>query len=92
MYRKLRPLLHRFVFIRQGAYNASYEGKIKSVEPDCIQLQGYREDGTEDALWTISIRSITEFSIGGRHLTELELRVQYAYSSLIEEELEAIGN
>ncbi len=77
MYRKLLPLLRRFVFIRQGAFNRYYEGKLVNVETDLIQLQSYKKDGSEEELWTISLDSITEFSTGGRHLAELEFKITF---------------
>lgn len=87
MYRKLLPLLKRFVFIRQGAFNRYYEGKLVAVDGDTIQIQSYKKDGSAEELWTISLESITEFSVGGRHLAELELKVSFLSSdSMIEDE------
>lgn len=87
MYRKLLPLLKRFVFIRQGAFNRYYEGKLVAVDGDTIQIQSYKKDGSPEELWTISLESITEFSVGGRHLAELELKVSFLSSdSMIEDE------
>jgi hypothetical protein len=80
MYRKLLPLLKRFVFVRQGAFNRYYEGKLITVDGDSIQLQSYKKDGSEEELWTISLETITEFSVGGRHLAELELKVSFISS------------
>jgi hypothetical protein len=80
MYRKLLPLLKRFVFVRQGAFNRYYEGKLLAVDSDSLQIQSYKKDGTEEELWTISLETITEFSVGGRHLAELELKVSYVSS------------
>lgn len=80
MYRKLLPLLKRFVFVRQGAFNRYYEGKLMAVDGDSLQIQSYKKDGTEEELWTISLETITEFSVGGRHLAELELKVSYVSS------------
>jgi len=80
MYRKLLPLLKRFVFVRQGAFNRYYEGKLVAVDSDSLQIQSYKKDGSEEELWTISLDSITEFSIGGRHLSELELKVSFLFS------------
>ncbi|HEY9744942.1 MAG TPA: hypothetical protein V6C99_01855 [Oculatellaceae cyanobacterium] len=81
MYRKLLPYVKRFVFVRQGSFNRYYEGKLLAVDSETIQLQSYRKDGSEEELWTISLDTITEFSIGGRHLAELELKVSYLASS-----------
>jgi hypothetical protein len=80
MYRKLLPLLKRFVFVRQGAFNRYYEGKLIAVDSDSLQIQSYKKDGTEEELWTIALETITEFSVGGRHLAELELKVSYVSS------------
>jgi len=80
MYRKLLPLLKRFVFVRQGAFNRYYEGKLIAVDSDSLQIQSYKKDGSEEELWTISLETITEFSVGGRHLSELELKVSYLSS------------
>lgn len=80
MYRKLLPLLKRFVFVRQGAFNRYYEGKLLAVDGDSLQIQSYKKDGSQEELWTISLETITEFSVGGRHLSELELKVSYLSS------------
>src|SRR3712207_3189076 len=80
MYRKLLPHVKRFVFVRQGAFNRYYEGKLIAVDNETLQLQSYKKDGTEEELWTISLETITEFSIGGRHLAELELKVSFVAS------------
>lgn len=80
MYRKLLPLLKRFVFVRQGAFNRYYEGKLVALDGDTLQIQSYKKDGTEEELWTIVLDSVTEFSVGGRHLAELELKVSYVSS------------
>lgn len=84
MYSKLLPLVKRFVFVRQGAFNRYYEGKLLSVDSDSIQIQSYKKDGTEEEVWTISIDTITEFSTGGRHLAELELKVSFIASDDLE--------
>lgn len=80
MYRKLLPLLKRFVFVRQGAFNRYYEGKLVAVDSDTLQIQSYKKDGSPEELWTISMETITEFSVGGRHLAELELKVSFLFS------------
>ena len=80
MYRKLLPLLKRFVFVRQGAFNRYYEGKLMAVDSDTLQIQSYKKDGSPEELWTISLETITEFSVGGRHLAELELKVSFLFS------------
>ena len=88
MYRKLLPYVKRFVFVRQGAFNRYYEGKLLYVDGDTLQLQAYKKDGSEEELWTVSMDTITEFSIGGRHLAELELKVTYLASVDCEEDLD----
>lgn len=88
MYRKLLPYVKRFIFVRQGAFNRYYEGKLLAVDNETLQLQSYKKDGSEEELWTISLESITEFSIGGRHLAELELKVSFMASSDMELEVE----
>jgi hypothetical protein len=85
MYRKLLPLMQRFVFIRQGAYNRYYEGKLIALDPESVQIQAYRKDGTPEEIWTISLDSISEFSVGGRHLAEIELKVSFMSSAYGEE-------
>lgn len=80
MYRKLLPYVKRFVFVRQGAFNRYYEGKLLSLDPETLQMQSYKKDGTEEEVWTIVLDTITEFSIGGRHLAELELKASFAAS------------
>ncbi|WP_373531235.1 hypothetical protein [Vampirovibrio sp.] len=80
MYRKLLPLLKRFVFVRQGAFNRYYEGKLVAVDEDSLQIQSYKKDGSPEELWTISLETISEFSVGGRHLAELELKVSFLFS------------
>lgn len=85
MYSKLLPLVKRFVFIRQGAFNRYYEGKLLAVDNDTVQLQSYKKDGSEEEVWTIAIETITEFSTGGRHLAELELKVSFIASDDMDE-------
>lgn len=80
MYKKLLPHVKRFIFVRQGAFNRYYEGKLVSVDSETLQIQAYKKDGSEEELWTISLETITEFSIGGRHLAELELKVSFIAS------------
>jgi hypothetical protein len=80
MYRKLLPLMKRFVFVRQGAFNRYYEGKLVALDEDTLQIQSYKKDGSPEELWTISLETITEFSVGGRHLAELELKVSFMAS------------
>lgn len=89
MYRKLLPLLRRFVFVRQGAFNRYYEGKLIAVDTDSLQIQSFKKDGAEDELWTIALDTISEFSVGGRHLAELELKVSYLSSDDLSTEAEA---
>lgn len=90
MYRKLLPYVKRFVFVRQGAFNRYYEGKLLCVDSETLQLQSYKKDGSEEELWTISLETITEFSIGGRHLAELELKVSFLASADSTEDLDCL--
>lgn len=77
MYRHLLPLQKQFIFVRQGAFNRYYEGKLTHVDDEVVQIQSYKKDGSPEELWTLSLDTITEFSIGGRHLTELALKVSF---------------
>ena len=93
MYRKLLPYVKRFVFVRQGAFNRYYEGKLLAIDPETLQIQSYKKDGSEEERWTIALETITEFSTGGRHLSELELKVSFAASDDVfteEEEIQAL--
>jgi hypothetical protein len=80
MYHRLRPLLYRFVFIRQGAFRIYCEGRLIALDQECVQVQSYHPDGSEKELWTIRLDTITEVSSGGRQLQELELKVKYRTS------------
>ena len=80
MYRKLLPYLKRFIFVRQGAFNRYYEGKLVAVDNETLQLQSYKKDGSVEELWTIALDTITEFSLGGRHLVELAFKVSFMSS------------
>ena len=90
MYSKLLPLVKRFIFVRQGAFNRYYEGKLLSVDSECVQIQSYKKDGSEEEVWTISLETISEFSTGGRHLAELELKVSFIASDDMPESEEDI--
>jgi hypothetical protein len=81
MYQKLLPLMKRFVFVRQGAFNRYYEGKLIDIDAETLQIQSYKKDGTEEEVWTINLDTVSEFSVGGRHLTEMELKVSFAASN-----------
>lgn len=90
MYKKLLALVNSFVYLRQGYFNRYYEGKILDVTPDTLTIQAYKEDGTEDAVWTLSLNTITEFMVGDRELDELKMRVCLAKSGSFDD-LEAMG-
>ena len=90
MYRKLLPYVKRFIFVRQGAFNRYYEGKLIAVDSETIQIQSYKKDGTPEELWTISLETITEFSVGGRHLAELELKVSFLASGDSQTDLDKV--
>ncbi len=80
MYKKLLPFINRFVHVRQGAFSRFYEGKLLSVDPDCLELQTFYPNGTEHEVWTIALGTITEFSVGSTELSALELKVMWANS------------
>jgi hypothetical protein len=46
MYRKLLPYVKRFIFVRQGAFNRYYEGKLIAVDNETLTMQSYKKDGT----------------------------------------------
>ena len=80
LYRKLLPMTNKFVYLRQGSFSRSYIGRVMSVEPDCVELQTYYDDGTEAELWTISLQTLTEFAIDSKELNTLALKVKWATS------------
>ena len=88
MHRKLLPYVGKFVFVRQGSFNRYYEGKLLSIDSETLEMQSYKKDGTEEEIWTIMVNSISEFSTGGRHLAELELKVSFAMSISIDSDEE----
>jgi|GEM_PF-4563819 len=75
MYKKLLPLVNRFVYLRQGYFNRYYEGKILEVTPDTLTLQAYDEAGRAEAEWVVALSTITEFMVGDRDLDELNMKV-----------------
>ena len=75
MYKKLLPLVNRFVYLRQGYFNRYYEGKILEVTPDTLTLQAYDDAGRPEAEWVVALSTITEFMIGDRDLDELNMKV-----------------
>lgn len=75
MYKKLLPLLNRFVYLRQGYFNRYYEGKLLEVTPDTLTIQAYDEQGRPEAEWVITLSTITEFMVGDRDLDELNIKV-----------------
>jgi hypothetical protein len=80
MYRKLLAYVNRFVHIRQGGFSRYYEGKLLSVDPECMELQTFDSQGRKLEVWTISLSTVTEFSVGSVELSALELRVKWANS------------
>jgi hypothetical protein len=78
MYKKILPLVNRFVYLRQGYFNRYYEGKILEVTPDTLTLQAYDEHGRLDSQWVIALPTITEFMTGDRDLDELNMKVSMA--------------
>lgn len=88
MYKKLLALVNAFVYLRQGYFNRYYEGKILDVTPDTLTIQAYKEDGVPDAVWTLSLNTITEFMVGDRELDELKMRVCLAKTVHHEQQLQ----
>jgi hypothetical protein len=78
MYKKLLPLVNRFVYLRQGYFNRYYEGKLLEVTPDTVTMQSYDDTGKPEAEWIIAITTVTEFMTGDRDLDELNMRVSMA--------------
>lgn len=78
MYKKILPLVNRFVYLRQGYFNRYYEGKILEVTPDTLTLQAYDEQGRLDSQWVIALPTVTEFMTGDRDLDELNMKVSMA--------------
>jgi hypothetical protein len=88
MFKKLLPLVNRFVYLRQGYFNRYYEGKLIEVLPETLTIQSYDEQGKPDAEWVIALSTVTEFMVGDRDLDELNMRVCLA-KTLQQEELDA---
>jgi hypothetical protein len=88
MFKKLLPLVNRFVYLRQGYFNRFYEGKLLEVSPETLTLQSYDEQGNPEAEWVIALSSITEFMTGDRDLDELNIKVCLA-KTIRQEELDA---
>lgn len=78
MYKKILPLVNRFIYLRQGYFNRFYEGKILEVTPDTLTLQAYDDQGRLDSQWVIALPTITEFMTGDRDLDELNMKVSMA--------------
>jgi hypothetical protein len=78
MYKKILPLVNRFVYLRQGYFNRYYEGKIIEVTPDTLTLQAYDDQGRVDSQWVIAMPTVTEFMTGDRDLDELNMKVSMA--------------
>ena len=88
LYKKLLPYVNQFVCVRQGPFSRSYVGRLVSIEPDCIEIQTYYEDGSDADLWFINLSTITEFSAKSRVLNTLALKVKWASSQPAEGEEE----
>lgn len=88
MFKKLLPLVNRFVYLRQGYFNRFYEGKLLEVSPETLTLQSYDEHGNTEAEWVIALSTITEFMTGDRDLDELNIKVCLA-KTIQQEELDA---
>jgi hypothetical protein len=75
MYKKLLPLVNRFVYLRQGYFNRYYEGKLLEVTPDTLTIQAYDDQGRPEAEWVMTLSTVTEFMVGDRDLDELNIKV-----------------
>ncbi|MBK8189518.1 MAG: hypothetical protein IPK79_03625 [Vampirovibrionales bacterium] len=80
MYRKLLPLLNRFVMLRQGPLGQCYVGRLLSVEPESVEIETYHPDGSRAACWVILLATVTEFLSDSKQLDTLALRVKWANS------------
>jgi Asp-tRNA(Asn)/Glu-tRNA(Gln) amidotransferase C subunit len=80
LYRKLLPLVNRFVMLRQGGLGQMYVGRLLNVDTESVELQTYQADGTESAQWTINLNTITEFVSKSNQLDMLALKVKWALS------------
>jgi hypothetical protein len=80
MYKKLLGIVNQFVHLRQGAFSRWYEGKIIDVTPDYVDLQTFHANGSPSEVWTLSMDSITELSVGSMELNALSLKVKWAMS------------
>lgn len=80
LYRKLLPLVNRFVMLRQGGLGQMYVGRLLNVDTESVELQTYQADGTESAQWTINLNTITEFVSKSNQLDMLALKVKWAMS------------
>lgn len=92
MYRKLLPLLNKFVCVRQGMFSRYYIGRLVSVEPDAMEIQTYHHDGTDAELWTVNLETVTEFSVNSKELNTLALKVKWARSASPEMDEESEAN
>jgi hypothetical protein len=70
MYKKLLPLVNRFVYLRQGYFNRYYEGKLLEVTPDTLTIQAYDDQGRPEAEWVMTLSTVTEFMVGDRDLAK----------------------
>lgn len=80
LYRKLLPLVNRFIMLRQGGLGQMYVGRLLNVDAESVELQTYQADGTESAQWTINLNTITEFVSKSNQLDMLALKVKWAIS------------
>lgn len=80
MYRKLLPLLNRFVMLRQGPLGQCYVGRLLGIDPETVEIETYHPDGVRAACWVININTITEFLSESKQLDTLALKVKWANS------------
>ncbi len=80
MYKKLLPLVNKFICVRQGPFDRTYAGRLVDIDPECLAIQTYYADGKEAALWTVALPTITEFASESKELSTLALKVKWACS------------
>jgi len=81
LYRKLLPLVNKYVLIRQGMLGRAYVGRLTDVDQETLDLQTFHADGTPAETWTLLLNTITEFLSESRQLDMVALRVKWASSA-----------
>lgn len=85
LYRKLLPLVNKYVLIRQGMLGRAYVGRLTDVDQETLDLQTFHADGTPAETWTLLLNTITEFLSESRQLDMVALRVKWASSASADE-------